>query len=85
MISLKREKESSRCGLEKAVVTGQPGLEGPSRGWRTPVLLSWRNVCVCVCVRARVCTAVVKAAAGGTLRAPVLCSPADNRHSIHVC
>lgn len=55
MIFLKREEESSRCGLEEVAVTGQPGLEGgPSRTWRTakgaegtPLGPSW-NECVSV-------------------------------------
>lgn len=33
VIFLKREDGSSRCGLEEAVVTAQPGWEGPSGTW----------------------------------------------------
>lgn len=72
--SNRREKESSRCGLEEAVVTGR----WPEEGLGTLLLLSWRRGCecvkVCVCVgvsmRARACVCMRMApvkAAGGTL------------------
>lgn len=65
VVFLKREEESSRCSLEEAVVTGQPGQEGLSGTQEdnqgaegTPPALSW-SVWAC---EAGVCKAPVKAA-----------------------
>lgn len=63
------------------MVTGQPGLKGPSRGWGTPLLLSWRSVCVCVCVR--VSTAPIRAA-GGTPKGS--CAPPPGKQqALNLC
>lgn len=78
VIFLKRENGSSRCGLEEAVVTGQPRWEGPSRTWGDNQGAEGAPP-----------GAVLKegrfgGAAGGTPRAPAPCSPANSRHPVNV-